>query len=288
MLKTDLYIIQKDILGDTLTEAEKKRFDLQLENDFDFQKSYADYQRTRHIIRRAARQEMREKLQQFEKTDKWSIADDENEKLYFLPTLLRGDNRRIWLGAAASVVLLVCLSIWYLQKPPLSFNTIAENTQYRPYNYLNLATVRSKQTPPKADTETPIDADIAYLTGRYGAENTQKLATAMTDLKEKRYAQAVAILSELAFINDNDSMRLSRADAYLGANDVDKAITDYTAVVQNRIPQYKDLWMIADWHLALAYLKKGDRTESHRRIEIIAQTSGHSFQREAKEVIGMR
>ena len=40
MLNTDLHIIQKNIFGDTMTEAEQKRFDLQLETDTEFQKSY--------------------------------------------------------------------------------------------------------------------------------------------------------------------------------------------------------------------------------------------------------
>ncbi len=285
MLNTDLHIIQKNIFGDTMTEAEQKRFDLQLETDAEFQKSYAEYQHTRRIIRCTARQEMREKLQQFEKTGKLSKDDDEKQPFAF--SILRGGNKRSWMSAAASVALLVCLSIWFFQKPSLTFESVIENTSYRPYNYLNLATVRSKQTPPKNIEQPLFDADIAYLSALYGSEKAQKLASAMTDLKDKRYATAAAVLSELAFVNDNDSMRLSRADAYLGANDVDKAIADYTAVVQNQTPQYKDLRMIADWHLALAYLKKGDRAESRRRIEIIAQTSGHSFQREAKEVLNM-
>ncbi len=285
MLKSDLSIMQKHLFGDALTEAEQKRFDLQLQNDAEFQKNYADYQMTTQMIRRVARQEMRVKLKYFKKTGKFPNTVDEKQP--FPLSILRGGNKRVWAAAAASIALLVCLSIWFFQKPALSFETVVENTSFRSFNYLNLATVRSKQAPPK-DVEQPIlDADIAYLTLLYGAEDAQKLATAMLDLKDKRYTEAAVLLADLPFVANNDSIRLSRADAYLGANDIEKAIADFTAVAQNKTPQYKDLRMIADWHLALAYLKKGDRTESHRRIETIAQTSGHSFQREANDVLKM-
>jgi tetratricopeptide (TPR) repeat protein len=286
MLKSDLSLMQKHIFGDALTEAEQKRFDLQLQNDAEFQKKYADYQKTTHMIRRVARQEMRIKLKNFEKTGKLAV-DDDDEKRPFAFSILGGGNTRIWIGAAASVALLVCLSIWYFQKPALSFETVVEMTTFRSFNYLNLATVRSKQVPPK-NTEQPLfDTDIAYLTSIYGAENAEKLVTAMLDLKDKRYTEAVAVLADLPLVANNDSIRLSRADAYLGANDIEKAIADYTVVAQNQTPQYKDLRMIADWHLALAYLKKGDRKESQRRIEIIAKTTGHNFQREAMDVLKM-
>ncbi len=285
MLKSDLSIMQKHIFGDALTEAEQKRFDLQLQNDAEFQKNYAYYQTTTQMIRRAARQEMRVKLKHFEKTGK--LANDDDEKPPFSYSILRGGNIRVWAAAAASIALLVCFSIWFFQKPALSFETVVENTSFRSFNYLNLATVRSKQVPPKNIEQPPIDADMSYLASRYGAEDAQKLGTAMLDLKEKRYAAAATILADLPFVATNDSIRLSRADAYLGANDIEKAIADYTALTQNITPQYKDLRMIADWHLALAYLKKGDRTESHRRIETIAQTAGHSFQREANDVLKM-
>lgn len=286
MLKSDLSIMQKHIFGDALTEAEQKRFDLQLQNDAEFQKNYADYQMTTQMIRRVARQEMRVKLKHFEKTGKFA-NDDDDEKQPFSYSILKGGNIRVWAAAAASIALLVCLSIWVFQKPALSFETVVENTSFRSFNYLNLATVRSKQVPPK-NTEQPLfDADMAYLTALYGAANAQKLATAMLDLKDKRYTEAAALLADLPFVANNDSIRLSRADAYLGANDIEKAIADYTALTQNMTPQYKDLRMIADWHLALAYLKKGDRAESHRRIETIAQTTRHSFQREANDVLKM-
>ena len=282
MLKTDLHLIKKHLFGDTLTDVERNRFDLQLNQDAEFQKNLTAYQNTVRLIRRTARQEIRETLQQFEKT---GIFSKNEEKMPFTFSILRGGNRKVWSSAAASVALIICLGIWYFQEPNVTFEKIAENNQYQTYNYLNLATVRSKQIPPKTTAQTPFDADIAYLTARYGADNAQKLSSAMLDLKDKRFVQAAVTLAELAFVAENDSMRLSRGDAFLGANDVDKAIADYNVVVQNQTTPYKDIRMIAEWHLALAYLKKGDQNESRRRINIIVQTANHNFQREAKEVL---
>ena len=282
MLKADLHLIKKQLFGEILTDAELIRFDQQLNQDTEFKKNYIEYQDTVRLIRRAARQEMRETLQQFEKTGTFPKG---TEKPHFPLFILRGGNWKVWSSAAASVALIICLGIWYFQEPNVTFEKVAENTQYRPFNYLNLATVRSKQAPPKMTEQTPFDVDIAYLTARYGVENAQKLSSAMLDLKDKRFTQAATTLADLAFVVENDSMLLSRGDAYLGANDVDKAIADYNIVVQNQTTPYKDIRMIAEWHLALAYLKKGDRNESRRCIHIIAQTANHSFQREAKEVL---
>lgn len=284
MHKTDLYIIKKKIFGETLNDAERQRFDQEIAQNIEFQKTFAAYQHTNLVIRRTARQEMREKLTYFEKT---GVLTQKEEKPNSIFSILRGGNRRVVIGIAASITLLVSWAIWYFQKPTISFDAVADKTQYRSFNYLNLATVRSKQTLPKSIEKTPFDEDIAYLTARYGAENTQKLSLAMTNLKDKKYAQAATLLSDLAFVTDNDSMRLSRADAYLGANDIEKAIEDYKTIVQNQTTPYRDIRMIAEWHLALAYLKKGDRDESRRRIDSIAQTTGHSFQNEAKDALKM-
>ncbi len=282
MLKADLHLIKKHLFGETLTDVERIRFDQQSNQDAEFQKNYADYQKIVRLIRRAARQEMRGALQQFEKT---GIFQKDEEKQHFSFFILRGGNWKVWSLAAASMALIICLGIWYFQEPNVTFEKVAENTQYRSFNYLNLATVRSKQAPPKTTEKTPFDADIAYLTARYGADNAQKLSSAMLDLKDKRFEQAAATLAGLTFVAENDSMRLSRGDAFLGANDTDKAIADYNVVVKNQTTPYKDIRMIAEWHLALAYLKKGDQKESRRRVEIIAQTANHNFQIEAKEVL---
>jgi hypothetical protein len=280
MLKTDLHIIKKFIFGDSLSADEASRFEAQKDHDAEFKENLTEYQNIPLMIRRTARQEIREKLTHFEKTGTFIKEKEMAEPIWGF-NILRGGKKQWAIGLAASLTLLISWSIWQFQTPALNFDAVAEKTDFRSFNYLNLATVRSKQKVEK----TPFDADIAYLTTKYGAENAQKLATAMTDIKDKRFKEAADILSNLPFVDNNDSMRLSRADAYLSANDANKAIADYTVVAQNQAPQYKDIKMIADWHLALAYLKKGDIKESRRRIEVISQTEGHSFQQEAKETM---
>ncbi len=282
MLKADLHLIKKYLFGETMTDAEKNRFDQQLNQDSEFPKTLMAYQNTVRMIRRSARQEVRESLQHFEKT---GIFQKDEVKPGFTYAILRGGNWRMWSVAAAAIALIICCGLWFYQKSHITFDKILENNRYHSFNYLNLATVRSKKMPPKTAEKTPLDADIAYLTTQYGSDNAQKLSSAMLDLKDNRYTQAAATLAELAFVADNDSMRLSRGDAFLGANEVDKAIADYNVVIQNQTAPYKDIRMIAEWHLALAYLKKGNRDESRRRINAIAQTTGHNFQREAQEVL---
>ena len=46
MHKTDLYIIKKKIFGETLNDAERQRFDQEIAQNIEFQKTFAAYQHT--------------------------------------------------------------------------------------------------------------------------------------------------------------------------------------------------------------------------------------------------
>lgn len=80
----------------------------------------------------------------------------------------------------------------------------------------------------------------------------------------------------------SDSVRLADAITLLQQQDTRTAIGQLVAITQNTPGHWT---AAAQWYLALAYLKAGQRPESRKMARQIAGQNGHPYQQEAKELI---
>lgn len=169
---------------------------------------------------------------------------------------------RTW-AAAASVVLVVGVSVWvFWQRDESQVTETAYTQNYQP---------------------DPADFVARALPAELKPTDRIALEKGMQSYNQGRYRDAIRLLKAVA---EGDSS-LTIANYYLGISylttpEVDKAIR-YLQVAQrstNRMLRQK-----AQWYLALAYLKKADRSQTESSLRIVADDAQSPYHQRAEALL---
>ena len=100
---------------------------------------------------------------------------------------------------------------------------------------------------------------------------------------QKKYEEAIVQL-KLAATEDSDnaSLKCYLGIAYLAAGHVQEAKTIFDAIVKNDHSLFKE---VAEWNLAMTYLKLDDEGSLKKTLEGIIQQKDHQYHEQAKDLL---
>ena len=113
--------------------------------------------------------------------------------------------------------------------------------------------------------------------------SNELLQQGMTAYDSKAYRQAIELLNEYVHANQSDATAIFYlGEAYLANDQPEQAETQYLAVVENGDNVFVE---IAQWHLALTYLKQDKTEQLQELLQSIKGAPGHTYSQEAEELV---
>jgi hypothetical protein len=231
----------------SLNSKEQISFNDLLQNDKEFKKEFLFQKDLKKAISLNQREELKLDLQQFEK--EYQEKSKENVSFYK------------WL-VAASIALLLGFGAWFVKDHyfPSNENLYAQN--FEPYRNIVQPIVRGEN--PKT---IEYSAFVAY--------------------ENKNYHKAINLFNSVADPN-KPYIQFYKAMCFLSLNKTDDAIQLLLPVAtsNNKNDSSKDFSEMANWYLALAYLKSGNTDKALSRFLVIANHPTNTFKKEeAKKII---
>jgi tetratricopeptide (TPR) repeat protein len=119
------------------------------------------------------------------------------------------------------------------------------------------------------------------ISERSGKNDNQQKGMELYD--QKKYEEAIVLL-KLAIMEDSDNASLKSylGIAYLAAGHAQEAKTTFDAIVKNDRSLFKE---VAEWNLAMTYLKLDDEASMKRTLEGIIQQKDHLYYQQAKDLL---
>jgi len=242
----DFELIEK-YFENTLTPKEQISFNDQLQNSEEFKKEFLFQKDLKKAISLNQREELKLDLQQFEKE-----FQEKSKKSFFF-------NK--WL-VAASIALLIGFGFWVIKDTyyPTNEQLFAQN--FEPYRNIVQPIVRGEN--PKTIEHS---AFVAY--------------------ENKDYHKAINLFNSVN--NPNEPyIQFYKAMSLLSLNKTDDAIQVLlpVAVGENTSSSSKNFAEMANWYLALAYLKNDNSDKALSQFLVVANHPTYTFKKdEAKKII---
>jgi len=119
------------------------------------------------------------------------------------------------------------------------------------------------------------------ISERSGKNDSQRKGMELYD--QKKYEEAIVQL-KLAALEDSDnpSLKCYLGIAYLAAGHAQEAKTTFDAVVKNDHSLFKE---VAEWNLAMTYLKLDDEGSLKKTLDGIIRQSDHQYNEQAKDLL---
>ena len=231
----------------SLTPKEQVEFNDQLQNNEEFKKEFLFQKDLKKAISLNQREELKLDLQQFEK----EFQEKSNKGFLFNKWLI-----------AASVALLIGFGFWFAKDTyyPSNEQLFAQN--FKPYRNIVQPIVRGEN--PKTIEHS---AFVAY--------------------ENKDYHKAINLFNSVN--NPNEPyIQFYKAMSLLSLNKTDDAIQILlpVAVEKRSSSSSKNFSEMANWYLALAYLKNGNSEKALSQFLVVANHPSYTFKKEeAKKII---
>jgi len=233
----------------SLTPKEQITFNDLLQNDEEFKKEFIFHKDLKKVIAINRREELKQDLQQFEK----DFQEKSSGNFLFNKWLI-----------AASITLLLGLGIWFVSNTYFPSNEQLYVQNFEPYRNIVQPIVRGESS-----KTIEYSAFVAY--------------------ENKNYHKAINLFNSVNNPNDN-YIQFYKAMCLLSLNKSDDAIPVLLLIAMDNKQgsSSKNFTEMANWYLALAYLKNGDDDKALSQFSIVANHPTYTFKKEqAKQIIAV-
>ena len=234
-------------LNGTLATAEASAFAEKLKKDPDFAQKVSEYQNLLTGIEEFGQDEFLGKVRSWETA---LAATEKNTETKTLPL------KQYFARAAVVLLVLLPLGYWmFLQNTPSSTNDELFALYFEPYH----------------DVITPRSPEAGEL-----------LSQGMEYYNSGNYEEAITYLEKyLAGDTDKPAVDFYLGMSYLATHQTAKAIQSFKKVIAHGDSVFVE---IAEWNLALAYLKEKDEVNLKRQLQSIISMPNHPYHARAIEL----
>ncbi len=233
--------------ANSLTPKEQNSFNDLLQNNEEFKKEFQFHKDLKKVIDINRSEELKQDLQQFEK----EYQEKSTTKFLFNKWLI-----------AASITLLIGFGLWFVKDTYFPSNEQLYTRNFEPYRNIVQPVVRGES--PKT---IEYSAFVAY--------------------ENKDYHKAINLFNSVPNPN-KPHIQFYKAMCLLSLDNTDDAIQSLlpVAVNENTDSSSKNFTEMANWYLALAYLKSGNTEKALSQFSIVANHPTYTFKKEeAKKII---
>lgn len=240
--ETDYNLIDK-FLRNQLDSKEKEIFNKK-QKEADFQKELSLRKNTIPVFKKNGRETLKKKLQHFEKNIQAEKQNTQNSSPRVKPI-----NRIVWLGMAATLLLLMGL-FWWNNQTINSDELFAQH--FEPYPNV-IAPIVKSQMP-----------------------STTEYEIAFQKYEQEEYEDAIVLLEKINTTEGKFYLALS----HLGNKQEEKTITLLSDLTKEE--NSNRFFEASQWYLALAYLKSNQLEKANQFLDLITQNPKHNFHNQAE------
>jgi len=232
----------------SLNPKEQISFNDMLQNDKDFKKEFLFQKDLKKAISLNQREELKLDLQQFEK----EYQEKAKENIFFNKWLI-----------AASIAILFGFGIWFAKDHYFPSNEKLYAQNFEPYRNVVQPIVRGESS-----KTIEYSAFVAY--------------------ENKDYHKAINLFNSVSNPN-KPYIQFYKAMCFLSLSKTDEAIQVLLPITISKPDKdsSKNFTEIANWYLALAYLRSGNTDKALSQFSLVANHPTYTFKKEeAKKIIG--
>ncbi|MFK7771149.1 MAG: tol-pal system YbgF family protein [Saprospiraceae bacterium] len=241
--ETDHNLIDK-YLRSQLDTKEKELFETK-QKDLDFQKELNLRKDSLPVFKKNGREALKKKLQNFEKN-----IQEEKQTASTSTAKVKPINKIVWLGMAATLLLLMGL-FWWSTQSVNSDELFAQN--FQPYPNI-IAPIVKSQTPSATEYEL-----------------------AFQKYEQGKYQDAIPLLEKI----ETEEGKFYLAISHLGNEQEGRAISILDELAKESSNRFFEA---SQWYLALAYLKSNQPGKADEVLDLIVKKPSHNFYKQAKSL----